>query len=95
MPTIFTKIINGEIPCYKVAENDEFIAFLDIMPIKKGHVLIVPKIEVDYIFDIEDDVLGRMMVFSKQVAKKIQKHFLVIELVSLSLVWKSLMHMFI
>lgn len=75
MPTIFTKIINGEIPCYKVAENDEFIAFLDIMPIKKGHVLIVPKIEVDYIFDIEDDVLGRMMVFSKQVAKKIQKAF--------------------
>lgn len=75
MATIFTRIINGEIPCYKVAENDEFIAFLDIMPLRKGHVLIVPKKEIDYIFDIEDDLLSQMMIFSKSVAHKIEKAF--------------------
>ena len=75
MATLFTKIVNGEIPCYKVAENDEFLAFLDIMPLKLGHVLVIPKIEVDYIFDIEDDLLGRMMIFAKSVAKKIEKAF--------------------
>lgn len=75
MATLFTKIINGEIPCYKIAESDEFLAFLDIMPIKEGHVLVIPKIEVDYIFNVEDDVLGRLMVFAKQVAKKIEKAF--------------------
>lgn len=75
MASLFTRIINGEIPCHKVAENDEFLAFLDIMPLQKGHVLVIPKVEVDYIFDIEDDVLGRMMVFAKQVAKQIKAGF--------------------
>lgn len=75
MASIFTKIINGDIPCHKVHESDEFLAFLDIMPIKKGHVLVVPKKEVDYIFDIEDDLLGRMMTFSKEVAAKIKAVF--------------------
>ena len=72
MATLFTKIVNGEIPCYKVAESDDFLAFLDIQPLTKGHVLVVPKVEVDYIFDIEDDLLGKMMIFSKQVARKIK-----------------------
>lgn len=75
MATLFSKIINGEIPCHKVAESDDFIAFLDIMPIRKGHVLVVPKIEVDYIFDIDDDILAQMMVFSKHVSKKIKNAF--------------------
>lgn len=75
MATLFTKIINGEIPCYKVAENEEFLAFLDIMPVKQGHVLVIPKIEVDYIFNIEDELLGRMMIFAKTVSKKIEKVF--------------------
>jgi histidine triad (HIT) family protein len=72
MATLFTKIVNGEIPCYKVAESDEFLAFLDIQPLTKGHVLVIPKVEVDYIFDLEDDLLGKMMIFSKQVARKIK-----------------------
>ncbi len=75
MATIFSKIINGEIPCYKVAENNDFIAFLDIQPLAKGHVLVIPKIEIDYIFDIEDDLLGKMMIFSKEVAHKIKLAF--------------------
>lgn len=75
MASIFTRIIGGEIPCYKVAENEEFLAFLDLMPLRKGHVLVVPKLEVDYIFDIEDDLLSRMMVFSKSVARKIESAF--------------------
>lgn len=75
MASIFSKIIAGEIPCHKVAESDKFLAFLDIMPVQKGHVLVVPKEEVDYIFDIEDDLLGEMMVFSKEVAKKIKAAF--------------------
>ena len=72
MPTIFSKIINGEIPCYKIAENDEFLAFLDISPLEKGHTLIVPKKEIDYIFDLEDDLLANMHLFSKKVARAIQ-----------------------
>ncbi len=71
--TIFSKIIAGEIPSYKVAENDEFYAFLDINPVNWGHTLVVPKQEVDYIFDIDDDRLGRMMVFAKRVAKALRK----------------------
>ena len=70
--TLFSKIIHGEIPCYKVAESDEFLAFLDIQPLTKGHVLVIPKVEVDYIFDLEDDLLGKMMIFSKQVAHMIK-----------------------
>ncbi|MDR2810691.1 MAG: HIT family protein [Tannerellaceae bacterium] len=68
MATIFSRIIAGEIPCHKIAENDEFFAFLDINPVSTGHTLVVPKKEVDYIFDIDDLVLGRMMAFAKQVA---------------------------
>jgi len=73
MATIFSQIVKGDIPCYKVHESDEFLAFLDIMPIKEGHVLVIPKLEVDYIFDIEDDILGRMMIFAKEVATKMKK----------------------
>lgn len=73
MASIFSKIINGEIPCYKVAENDEFLAFLDIMPLRLGHVLVIPKRETDYIFDIEDEELGRFMLFSKFVAQGIKQ----------------------
>ena len=72
MATIFTKLINGEIPSYKIAENDLFYAFLDVSPLAKGHTLVVPKEEVDYIFDVNDALLGEMMVFAKQVAKKIE-----------------------
>ena len=75
MASIFSKIISGEIPCHKVAESNDFLAFLDIMPIRKGHVLVIPKRETDYIFDIEDQELGEMMVFAKTVAKKIEKVF--------------------
>ena len=67
MSSIFSKIITGEIPCYKVAENDKFLAFLDIQPLVKGHVLVIPKVEVDYIFDLEDDLLSEMIIFSKML----------------------------
>ncbi len=73
MSSIFSKIISGEIPCYKVAENDEFLAFLDIMPLRLGHVLVIPKRETDYIFDIADDELSSFMVFSKYVAQGIKQ----------------------
>ena len=69
MASIFTKIIRGEIPCYKIAENDHFLAFLDVFPLVHGHVLIVPKKETDYIFDIVDSELSAMMVFAKKIAK--------------------------
>lgn len=69
MASIFTKIIQGEIPCYKIAENDQFLALLDVFPLVHGHILIVPKKETDYIFDIEDSELSQMMVFAKKVAK--------------------------
>ena len=69
MATIFSRIVAGEIPCYKVAENDEFFAFLDINPVAMGHTLVIPKQEIDYIFDIDDALLGRMMAFAKRVAK--------------------------
>ena len=73
--TIFSRIINGEIPSYKVAENEKFYAFLDINPLQKGHTLVVPKLaepEADYIFDLEDDILSEMLVFAKQVARGIK-----------------------
>lgn len=70
--SIFTKIIKGEIPCHKIEENEHFIAFLDIMPLKKGHTLVVPKVQVDYIFDLENQTLGELMIFAKKVAKKIE-----------------------
>ncbi len=73
MSSIFTKIVNGEIPCYRVAENEKFLAFLDITPVAKGHVLVIPKQEIDYIFDIEDALLAEMIIFSKEVAIKMKK----------------------
>jgi len=73
MATIFSKIIKGEIPCYKIAENDKFFAFLDINPLAKGHTLVVPKQEIDYIFDIDDDLIKEYMVFAKRVARAIKK----------------------
>ena len=72
MSSIFTKIINKEIPCFKIAENDQFIAFLDINPLVKGHCLVVPKVEVDYIFDLNDEILKEMMAFSKMVSLKLK-----------------------
>ncbi len=73
MTSIFSKIIRGEIPSYKVAEDDQFIAFLDIRPLAKGHTLVVPKQEVDYIFDLKDELLADMMIFSKKVGLAIEK----------------------
>lgn len=73
MATIFSRIIAGEIPCYKIAEDDNFFAFLDINPMAKGHTLVVPKIEEDYIFNLDDKTVSEMMVFSKKVAKAIEK----------------------
>ncbi|MEG1499214.1 MAG: HIT family protein [Bacteroidales bacterium] len=71
MASIFSKIIAGEIPCYKVAESDRYFAFLDISPLAKGHTLVVPKTEIDYIFDMTDEDLGGLMAFAKKVAKAI------------------------
>ena len=73
MSTIFSKIISGEISAYKIAEDDNYLAFLDIMPLVKGHVLVIPKEEVDYIFDIDDDILAGLMIFAKKVSKAIDK----------------------
>jgi histidine triad (HIT) family protein len=73
MPSIFTRIIEGEIPAYKVAENEKFYAFLDINPLAQGHTLVVPKREVDYIFDINEECLAEMVVFAKHVAHAIEK----------------------
>lgn len=69
MASIFSRIVAGEIPCHKVAENEEFFAFLDINPVAMGHTLVIPKQEVDYIFDLDDEVLGRMLAFAKRVAR--------------------------
>lgn len=69
MATIFSKIVAGEIPSHKVAEDEEFFAFLDINPVAKGHTLVIPKQETDYIFDLDDSLLGRMMAFAKRVAR--------------------------
>ncbi|MCF6242613.1 MAG: HIT family protein [Bacteroidales bacterium] len=73
MATIFTKIINGEIPSYKVAEDDNYYAFLDINPLAKGHTLVVPKKEVDYMFDLDDETLAGLNIFAKKIAKAIEK----------------------
>jgi histidine triad (HIT) family protein len=72
MATIFTKIINGEIPCYKIAEDDNYFAFLDINPLKAGHTLVVPKKETDYIFDLDDKQLSGLILFSKKIAVAIK-----------------------
>lgn len=73
MSTIFTKIVKGEIPCFKIAENKAYFAFLDINPLHEGHTLIVPKIEEDYIFDLDDKTISGLFVFAKKIAKAIEK----------------------
>lgn len=75
MATIFSKIIAGEIPCYKIAENEHFFAFLDIFPLREGHVLVVPKTEVDQFFDVNDQLLSEWLVFARPIAKAIEKAF--------------------
>jgi len=73
MESIFTKIVNGDIPCYKVAEDERYLAFLDIFPLAIGHVLVIPKIEMDYLFDLDDENFAGLMLFSKQVAIALKK----------------------
>ena len=73
--TIFSKIIAGQIPSYKISENEKFFAFLDISPVQKGHTLVIPKVEVDKIFDVPDEFLTDMLVFAKPIAKAIEKSF--------------------
>ena len=75
MPSIFTKIINGEIPSYKIAENEACVAFLDVFPLQKGHTLIVPKKDVDKLFDLDDSSYSKLFSFSRYVAKAIEKAF--------------------
>ncbi len=73
MASIFTRIVNGDIPCYKVAETPDYLAFLDVRPQQRGHTLVITKREIDYIFDVEDDLLAGLMVFAKRVAKAVEK----------------------
>lgn len=73
MSSIFSRIVSGEIPSHKIAENDEFLAFLDAFPIAKGHTLVIPKKEVDYIFDLEDDIYGRLFLFAKSIVPALEK----------------------
>jgi len=73
MASIFTRIINGEIPCFRVAEDDRFIAFLDVRPLKRGHTLVVPKEEIDYIFDLDEQTLTDMMIFARKVARAMKE----------------------
>ena len=73
MATIFSRIIVGEIPCYKIAEDGDFFAFLDINPLAEGHTLVVPKQETDYLFDLDDDILSKMILFAKRVSQAIEK----------------------
>jgi len=73
MSSLFTKIVNGEIPCHKVLEDEKYLAFLDIRPINPGHTLVIPKKEIDYIFDVDDELLAGLMVFAKKVAGMVEK----------------------
>ena len=73
MPSIFSRIVSGEIPCYKIAETEDYLAFLDVRPQVEGHTLCIPKKEIDYIFDLEDDYLAGLMVFAKRVARAIKE----------------------
>jgi histidine triad (HIT) family protein len=91
MSSLFSRIIAGEIPCHKVAENDMFLAFLDIMPLAEGHVLVIPKVEVDYIFDLEDSMLAAMILFAKEVAGKI-KHAIPCKKVGISVIGLEVPH---
>ena len=73
MSSVFSKIVRGQIPSYKIAEDDRFIAFLDVFPIKKGHTLVVPKVQIDYVFDLDDSLLSDLMIFAKKVSQKMQR----------------------
>lgn len=73
--SLFTKIINGELPSYKIKENEKFFAFLDIMPLRRGHTLVIPKAEIDKFFDLDDDYLAELLVFAKPIAQAIEKAF--------------------
>ena len=73
MPTVFSKIVNGEIPCFKIAEDENYFAFLDINPLAEGHTLVIPKLETDYIFNLNDETLAGLSVFAKKVAVAIEK----------------------
>ncbi len=73
MASIFTQIVRGEIPCYKIAEEERYLAFLDIRPLAKGHTLVIPKEEIDYFFDLDDPLLGDLMIFAKKVARAIEQ----------------------
>lgn len=73
MASIFSKIVSGEIPCFKIAENDDFLAFLDVFPITKGHTLVIPKKEIDYIFDLDDDLYTRLFLFAKSIVPALEK----------------------
>lgn len=73
MASIFSKIVNGEIPCHKIAENDEFLAFLDVFPITLGHTLVIPKREVDYIFDLDEDTYTRLFLFARSIVPALEK----------------------
>lgn len=95
MESIFSKIIAGDIPCYKVAESLDFLAFLDINPLTKGHVLVIPKQEVDYIFDLDSETYVGLMMFAQIVATGLKKQFHVSGSVFLLSVLKFLMHIFI
>jgi histidine triad (HIT) family protein len=75
MPTIFSRIVSGEIPCYKVAEDEKHLAFFDVQPIAEGHVLVIPKIEIDYLWDMDNRDLSDLIVFAKSVATKLKLHF--------------------
>ena len=91
MASVFTKIINGEIPCYKIAENDQFLAFLDVFPLVHGHILVVPKKELDYIFDMEDAELSAMVLFAKKIAKA-QKAAIVCKRIGLTVIGLEVPH---
>ena len=91
MPSIFSQIIDGKIPCFRIEENNEFLAFLDINPLVVGHVLVIYKQEIDYIFDLDDDVLGRMLVFSKKVAKRIKSKIQCQKMRKIRKMWKMKM----
>ena len=73
--SIFTKIIKGEISCFKVLENEDFIAFLDVNPVSKGHTLVVPKLQIDYIYDLPEDIFSKLFIFSKQVSQMLKNSF--------------------
>ena len=73
--SIFTKIIKGEINCFKVLENEDFIAFLDVNPVNKGHTLVVPKLQIDYVYDLPEDIFSKLFIFSKKVAKMLKNSF--------------------